>query len=299
MKTAELDAAALGQDAPQCAAHLARVQLETVLIAALPLLSGSVEAVRGEALHDFRVALRRLRSVLRGWKDRLPGALPRKQAQRLKKLSRRGGEVRDLELRIEALRQRREAVPEAALDALLDQLGAELRQGQHRFRKRLRRLGKAAAKLQKGLEAAGDPSGEAAATALRRLALEYWRALEGTLEIVPAIEEMRAPHRARIAAKRLRYLLEPLCRRYDSADTAVRQLTALQDGLGELHDRQLLRQALGEAAAERPQLRQLRQELDREAHASLERARKLLRLEQRRKLAQAVEAVLEDLDAAA
>jgi len=301
MKTLDLDADALGQAAPHCATQLARLQLETVLIAALPLLAGSAATVRGKALHDFRVALRRLRSTLRGWQERLPGVLPDKQARRLKKLSRRAGTVRDLELRIEALQQRRGKDEDAPLAALLDGLDGELRRRQHKFQRRLSRLGKAAAKLQERLEAepAGDADGETAAAALRRLIVEHWRSLKEAMDISLEPGELRPPHRARIAAKRLRYLLEPLRRHYDSAGAAVKQLTALQDGLGELHDRQLLHQALDEAAGGGRQFAALCAQLRRETRDSLGAARKLLRREDRRELAQTVEAVLEELDAAA
>jgi hypothetical protein len=63
-------------------------------------------------------------------------------------------------------------------------------------------------------------------------------------------------HEARIEAKRLRYLLEPL-RGYRRADASepVRHLKNLQDVLGDLHDGHLLagelRDALVDAAAER------------------------------------------------
>jgi CHAD domain-containing protein len=45
-----------------------------------------------------------------------------------------------------------------------------------------------------------------------------------------------AAHEARIAAKRVRYLLEPVAPAVDGARDAVRRLKALQDALGELHD---------------------------------------------------------------
>ena len=57
-------------------------------------------------------------------------------------------------------------------------------------------------------------------------------------------------HAARIAAKRLRYLAEPLAPWIDSARRPVELLKALQDLLGELHDGQLLAAHVAQSLAE-------------------------------------------------
>ena len=67
----------------------------------------------------------------------------------------------------------------------------------------------------------------------------------------------RPAHRARIAAKRLRYILEPAETGAAEARRAVRALKALQDLLGELHDAQVLGRELA-AEVERAARRRAR-----------------------------------------
>ena len=59
-----------------------------------------------------------------------------------------------------------------------------------------------------------------------------------------------AGHAARIAAKRLRYLAEPVAPWIDAARQPVELLKGLQDLLGELHDGQLLAAHVSQALAE-------------------------------------------------
>ena len=70
-----------------------------------------------------------------------------------------------------------------------------------------------------------------------------------------AAGDERPAHRARIAAKRLRYILEPAASAAPEARAAVRALRRVQDLLGELHDAHLLEGELAvaveEAAGER------------------------------------------------
>jgi hypothetical protein len=70
---------------------------------------------------------------------------------------------------------------------------------------------------------------------------------------------MEEAHRARIAAKRLRYLLEPLVRRAPGTKGLTTQLKGLQDVLGHLHDLHVMSEeiassltALSRSPAERP-----------------------------------------------
>ncbi len=56
------------------------------------------------------------------------------------------------------------------------------------------------------------------------------------LDRVESLENEAEAHAARIAGKRLRYLLEPLRDEARAASPLVEDLKSLQDGLGELHD---------------------------------------------------------------
>src|ERR1051325_8498431 len=57
-----------------------------------------------EALHDFRVALRRLRSTLRGFRPELGDAVPKKLQRRLRDLARTTGAGRDAEVQLAWIR---------------------------------------------------------------------------------------------------------------------------------------------------------------------------------------------------
>ena len=68
--------------------------------------------------------------------------------------------------------------------------------------------------------------------------------LSRRLAAVTSADDRRACHRARIACKRLRYLLEPIRRELPEAREAVRRCRGLQDVLGELNDAHVLREEL-------------------------------------------------------
>ena len=79
--------------------------------------------------------------------------------------------------------------------------------------------------------------------------------LEQNLAKVEDAGDMREAHQARISAKRVRYLLEPLVDEIPGAGPIVKRFKALQDLLGELHDAHVLEAELADAvetaAAER------------------------------------------------
>src|SRR5438094_755299 len=64
-----------------------------------------------EALHDFRVAMRRLRSTLRAYQPQLAALVPAKLRRRLRELARATGEARDVEVQIAWLERRRTELP--------------------------------------------------------------------------------------------------------------------------------------------------------------------------------------------
>jgi CHAD domain-containing protein len=79
------------------------------------------------------------------------------------------------------------------------------------------------------------------------------------LKAVRTAENMEEAHQARIAAKRLRYLLEPLVRRVAGIKGLTTQLKGLQDVLGHLHDMHVMSEeiassltALSRSPSERP-----------------------------------------------
>ena len=60
--------------------------------------------------------------------------------------------------------------------------------------------------------------------------------LEWRLGTVRGLRDQGGVRRARVAAKRLRYLLEPFRTDIDAAEPLIAQLCHLQEILGELHD---------------------------------------------------------------
>lgn len=245
---------------------LSRPPEEAARLVALTLLARAEEAARrladpadAEALHDFRVALRRLRSVLRAYRGPLAGALKKRHRAGLRDLARGTGEGRDAEVAlawVAAQRDRLGAGQQAGLDWFAAQL--EKRKGAG-YDEAQRHLGEVfeplAEELQKrlgvytrqvrldhgggGEESFGDL---VAAEARRDLAR-----LEELLAGLAAADDAARGHRARIAVKRLRYLLEPLERELPSAQPIVRTLKQLQDVLGELNDAHVLEDELATA----------------------------------------------------
>ena len=86
--------------------------------------------------------------------------------------------------------------------------------------------------------------------------------LEQNLAEIGDADDEQEAHQARISAKRVRYLLEPLVDEIPGAGPLVKRFKALQDLLGELHDAHVLERELAEAVEE----------------AAAERSRKVLAL---------------------
>ncbi len=205
-----------------------------------------------EGLHDFRVALRRLLSVVETFEPllRLKGA-PRR---RLKRLIRRTNEARDLEVAAAEVAGWAERLSEPAAtvarewaEALAqerDRAHVELRAVLPRL---WRRTGRRLAKALKILEARRPLSwAQATAEGVRERA----DALRLALARVSGPRDGAGLHRARLACKRLRYLLEPFRDYDDDARLAVLHLKELQGLLGELHDLEGLRRRAGARMAQ-------------------------------------------------
>lgn len=230
--------------------------------AAFPRLQDPADA---EALHDFRVGLRRLRSCLRSYRPWLEESLPRKLRRRLRDLAGATGPGRDTEVQIEWLRGRSRHLGsyhraglawivgrlEERMRAANEEMAARLPKDFPRLEADLReRLSTYRTEIHLAARAQPSPTlAEVTAGILRRQATE----LESHLARVASPEDEHEAHEARISAKRLRYLLEP----FDLPEIAslVKRMKKLQDLLGELHDAHVLEaeltEALQVAAAER------------------------------------------------
>lgn len=216
--------------ATQVLAGLARAQLQT-LVTCQPLLEQDQD---DEALHDFRVALRRLRTLLRLF-DRHPDpSLAVRCDRALRWLTRRSGQRRDLDvaLRDLALLTSRGELSEAAAALQREPLRRERDRAQRRLLVVLR-----GARCRQAIEATD------------RLLMQHEAALTALpLDIEEAARRARRDgtiprlHEARKAGKQLRYLLEALPAlgpgrvRRREIQRAITQLKVLQEELGAICD---------------------------------------------------------------
>jgi len=237
----------LGQPAGAVARRIGRLFLRKVLEEAARIIADEDP----EAIHDFRVALRRLRNWLQALRPWLEDTVTRGSEQRLRRISRVAGVARDLQVQRITLRQMAEADgPPLATEARRIEL--QLDREESRARARLSRrivedLPQVAAKLSSQLQRGGLDAGATAAgpgpsmaVAMASLLTERLEELVASLRRLRRASQTELAHAARIAMKRLRYLLEPFGSSSRLAATAVLRLTAAQDAFGRLHDIQLL-----------------------------------------------------------
>jgi len=212
-----------------------------------------------EALHDFRVGVRRLRTFLTAYRATLDAG-PKALAG-LKRLAKSTNEPRDLEVGLVWTRREREGVParqRSGVDRWIERMHeqtlaayaavrASVPSGWAAVESRLRRRFSFAAELMPAAESFGQIS----AVLVRSCA----DGLESGLAGIASIEDVEPAHDARIRAKRLRYLIEPFRGAVPRAKSVVRTLRELQDLLGDLNDVHVilprLRDAACSAAADR------------------------------------------------
>ena len=223
------------------------------LAAALKARRRLRDATDDDALHDFRVALRRLRSTLRAYRPWINArVVPRKLRKRLRRLARTTNAARDAEVALAWVRAQR-------------RLTLHARPGVQRFMQELDlRRERAYAEIREEATAEFDRLYPRLRTALRpmesrrpvtrlrdvvsRLMLQQAEALESDLKRIRATADHETIHAARIDAKRLRYLLEPLADEIDGTARLIARLKRMQDRFGEFTDANVLARELAEAA---------------------------------------------------
>jgi CHAD domain-containing protein len=215
-----------------------------------------------EAIHNLRVAIRRLRRCLQVFSGFYPGRSWKKIRRRLADLMDAAGEVRDRDIALELLA----AAGISSRSAVVRQLEGERRQAGRMLQLELGRwkerdlARKWRAELEvKSMKKAGtvkwNPRAGAAANARRelpRLVAEYFAWVRELVAEDPAPPKL---HQARLAGKRLRYTLELFRPCYGSAlEQRLDTLKKLQQVLGEVNDTAaaggLLRKALKPKPAE-------------------------------------------------
>lgn len=234
------------QRAPQAA-------FETVLSEALARIEtsagGMLASEDPEALHQLRVAVRRLRAALRAYRRLLEPKDAKRLRRALRKLSPKLGAARDWDVLVGRLE--RSAAPvtlRARAHARRDRARARARRAL--ASKHFRRLLTQARKLRTRSASVGlKPF---AAEALER---EHGKLRRGKLDWSDA----RRRHKLRIRVKRLRYTSEFFAPAFPGKTTNVylADLRQLQEILGELNDIAVGRELLGFEAHEAPLVRRL------------------------------------------
>lgn len=233
----------LGPDAPRREGlrRLIESRLLDVLHHASPLgRSGEGGPEEVERVHDARVATRRLRAVL-GLYPLRPADRWAEAKQEIASLRQALGRVRDLDLLrlfVEQARPEAEGAAGAALDAVAARLQARHKEARAALRQQVVRFVQegGARTVQRALEELSCGQGRLGGPAMRQRLMRRLRRAQRWLE--PALGGgADFLHELRIALKKLRYHAEPLVGIVAEAEEVLKALPALQEHLGDLHDR--------------------------------------------------------------
>ena len=220
---------------------------------------GVIERLDTEFLHEFRVAVRRARSIVKQVRAYLDAELAHGFADELAWLGSVTGPVRDLDVHLEELAAeteedlgplreflaaQRDAAQPALVEALRSSRYVDLVEG-------WRRLATPGPIPASDGGAGPDARATIGEVADRYLWKAYRRVVRDGREIGPD-SPPEALHGLRKRAKELRYLLECFQTLYPEDDmrTVVKELKALQDNLGEYQDCQVQAAALRQMAEE-------------------------------------------------
>ncbi|MGH7677698.1 MAG: CHAD domain-containing protein [Gemmatimonadaceae bacterium] len=213
-----------------------------------------------KSLHDFRVALRRLRSWLKSFRPELGPALRRKEEDRLRAIARATSLGRDADVQLAWAREtarRWKGKRRRAAARFARHLTAEKREadagGDAEIPGWFREV---SAELHDRLDVP-RPSRAATASGKRTLAQAMAREVGTHLkDVTDALDEVRSvdddkqAHRARIDAKHLRYLMEPAAPFVKRGGGVLRKIKTLQNDLGVLHDAHLISHAAERATSD-------------------------------------------------
>jgi CHAD domain-containing protein len=200
-----------------------------------------------EALHDLRVALRHLRTYLTTYRKPFAKTVSPKSLEALRNLTRLTGPARDAEVQAAWLTEHshaRHTLSAARLRSRLHEHHAELLlEIRERFTRDFPLL---AARLRRQLDRAEDERQRRFGSYTAKQVLRRGRRLRKRLGRIQGMADIEGCHEARIAAKRVRYLLEPF-EELRGAHKRIQHLKALQETLGQMHDLHVLLQTMTEA----------------------------------------------------
>ena len=214
-----------------------------------------------EALHDFRVAVRRLRSWQRALRPWLEDSIPKKARRHLEKVARLTGDSRDAEVHQQWLEEQRQHLSSRERHGhacLMEQIEDEKRKGDRQVASRgTRAFDRARKTLAKQLhsyrveiEDSGHDTPPLFAAEMARLIVTHGTTLAECLGQVKTFKDGKKGHAARIAGKRLRYLVEVVESCVEDGGELVTELSEIQDLLGDWHDAEVFCDTIAVVAAD-------------------------------------------------
>jgi len=200
-----------------------------------------------EALHDFRVGIRRLRSAIRAYRAELEGSVTGKMRRRLRNLARATNDGRDVEVQLAWLGKQAQLLRPDDLPGFYWLVGRleDRKQKTHdravadvarRYEKASLRFRRALGILRIELQTAQRQRPATFREVTGALARLQVQRLRDDIGRIQGADDAEQAHRTRISLKRLRYLVEPISRGNRRAGALVRRLKEAQDLLGEHHD---------------------------------------------------------------
>jgi CHAD domain-containing protein len=209
-----------------------------------------------EDLHDVRVAVRRMRAILRLAAPPLDEVWATSIRDELKWLGNALGAVRDLDVLLEHLRTEQQSLPREdakALRPLLVRLGRE-RTAKRKTLLKVMRSARYSALLDRLEEAAHRPLTRSARPQVEKIAAREFRRLSKAVRKLGDEPSAEALHRVRIKGKRARYAAELAAPSVGKkVDRFLASAKAFQDVTGEHQDAVVALQRLRALAAESTQ----------------------------------------------
>ncbi len=233
---------------------------DVVRLICLSLLDDAGTAVKrldsagdAETLHDFRVALRRLRGHLKAYRRDVRGWGVKKLRRRLRRIASQTDTARETEVMLTWIEShpdlfvpKHHAEIKLFVESLVDR---QIRGYGSAHEAMVRDFPEVDSKLRIILDDESryqqGPHADRYTERVASVARKQVRDMSKKLSRVRWISDADRAHRARISAKRLRYLLEPLSSQMRQVKERVRELQDLQDKLGDLHDLHLLENQIG------------------------------------------------------
>jgi len=199
-------------------------------------------AADDDLLHDFRVALRRLRSWLRAFDSSLGNTISLKRERHLRSIVRSTNAVRDAAVQAAWLKTHRRNLDverRAGYDWMNARLQKQRAKASDEALAAVEKFDRIAPKLRQRVDvdiADDHDDAQAFGAALAEVIGDASDTLQTRLARIRRASDVKRAHRARIAAKRLRYIVEPVASLGKDGDSLVEDLKSLQDLFGDLHD---------------------------------------------------------------